>query len=138
MPQRRGSANHAATDAARLRRLGGFGGNHLGRLSRRYGQVLVEKVGSKGFDSRRLHQVSCRAPSRLQGRDGVRRFYTLTFGVAGRSSQVHRARLHHVADRSRACVRESLENHFKTEVRFKQPLSEHSQIGGANKCRSET
>ena len=83
-------------------------------------RLVVER--HHGFKAGMAFDVSTRSP----------------FGVAGRSSQVHRARLHHVADRSRACVRESLENHFKTEVRFKQPLSEHSQIGGANKCRSET
>src|SRR5262245_6427557 len=37
-------------------RLEGIGGNHSGRLSRRIGQVLVEKCCSEWFDSRRLHQ----------------------------------------------------------------------------------
>lgn len=56
--QRRRNADRAATDAARLQRLGGIGGNHSGRLSRGYGQVLVEKGCSEWFDSRRLHH-SC-------------------------------------------------------------------------------
>ena len=47
-----GGLPHTLPDSARLR---GLGGNHLGRLSRRIGQVLVEKGCSKWFDSRRLH-----------------------------------------------------------------------------------
>ena len=63
---------NALPDFARLR---GIGGNHSGRLSRRIGQVLVEKGCSEWFDSRRLHhnfrsfgQVSADAATTRAGR----------------------------------------------------------------------